>query len=61
MPSARHDITDRLIVECCLRAHTNPPCGTECNEGYNREDQVKIANQGKHTPLENEYSCGPES
>ena len=57
MPSADYDETDRRIVECCLRAHTRPPCGTECNEGYNREDSVVITNTDKHEPLRVTYSC----
>ena len=57
MPSAEYDETDRRIVECCLRARTRPPCGTECNEGYNREDSVTITNTGKRTPLRERYSC----
>jgi len=59
MPSESYDETDRRIVECCLRAHTKPPCGIECNEGYKREDQVTITNSGKYAPLKEEYSCGP--
>jgi hypothetical protein len=58
MPSDSYDETDRRIVECCLRAHTKPPCGTECNEGYKREDSVIITNKGNRTPLKEEYSCG---
>jgi hypothetical protein len=58
MPSDSYDETDRRIVECCLRAHTKPPCGTECNEGYKREDSVIIINKGNRTPLKEEYSCG---
>ena len=61
MPSENYDETDRRIVECCLRAHTKPPCGTECNEGYNREDSVTIINQGNNTPLKAKYSCGSKS
>lgn len=57
MPSADYDETDRRIVECCLRAHTRPPCGTECNEGYNRDDSVVITNTGKPAPLSETYSC----
>jgi hypothetical protein len=58
MPSDSYDETDRRILECCLRAHTKPPCGTECNEGYKREDSVIITNKGNRTPLKEEYSCG---
>lgn len=61
MPSDKYDETDRRIVECCLRAHTKPPCGTECNEGYGREDSVIVTNKGMQTPLEQKYSCEPES
>ena len=57
MPSSEYDETDRRIVECCLRMHTRPPCGTECNEGYNREDSVTITNTGRYTPLSSTYSC----
>jgi len=57
MPSENYDRTDRLIVECCLRSHAKPPCGTECNEGFNREDLVFIKNTGKSSPLKPEYSC----
>ena len=57
MPSANYDETDRRIVECCLRAHEKPPCGTECNEGYGREDVVSITNTGKHMPLKETYKC----
>jgi hypothetical protein len=57
MPSVDYDETDRRIVECCLRARTRPPCGTECNEGYDREDSVVITNTGKPAPLRDRYSC----
>ena len=57
MPSENYDETDRRIVECCLRAHTSPLCGTECNEGYNRDDSVVITNRGKPAPLSETYSC----
>jgi len=57
MPSSDYDETDRRIVECCLRARTQPPCGTECNEGYNREDSIAITNTGKYAPLSETYSC----
>jgi len=59
MSSDKYDETDRRIVECCLRAHTRPLCGTECNEGYNREDSVTITNAGMNAPLREEYRCGP--
>ena len=42
MLSENYDETDRRIVECCLRAHAKPPCGTECNEGYDREDSLLL-------------------
>ena len=59
MPSAQFDETDRRIVECCLRANHSPlPCGKECNEGYNREDSVRITNKGKPLPLRGNYACG---
>jgi len=61
MPSEDYNEMDRRIVECCLRAHTWPPCGTECNEGYNREDFVTITNQGRYSPLKEEYSCRSKS
>lgn len=61
MPSQDYDEMDRRIVECCLRAHTRPPCGTECNEGYDREDLVTITNKRKYTPLKEEYGCGSRS
>jgi len=57
MPSDRYDETDRRIVECCLRSHTKPRCGTECNEGYKREDTVRIRNEGVYTTLNTQYSC----
>lgn len=57
MPSKDYDKTDRLIVECCLRSHTKPACGEECNKGYNRDDTVKITNTGKKKPLNTTYSC----
>lgn len=59
MSSEKYDETDRRIVECCLRAYTKPLCGTECNEGYTREDSVSITNSGMNAPLKNEYHCGP--
>lgn len=59
MSSAQYDETDRRIVECCLRASHRPlPCGTECNEGYNRTDSVKIKNKGRRSPLREDYACG---
>lgn len=61
MPSEDYNEMSRRIVECCSRAHARPPCGTECNEGYYREDFVTITNKGKYSPLEEEYSCGPKS
>lgn len=57
MPSKEYDKTDRLIVECCLRANTNPACGTECNKGYNRDDIVSIINTGNYKPLKSSYLC----
>jgi hypothetical protein len=58
MPSDKYDETDRRIVECCLRAHNRPvPCGTECNEGYNRTDSAAITNTGKYSPLQEKYTC----
>ena len=60
MSSENFDETARRIVECCLRAHTRPPCGTECNEGYERDDVVTILNKGIQTPLEGKYVCGPK-
>lgn len=59
MPSATYREIDRRIVECCLRAHRAPKCGTECNKGYNREELVNIQNMGRHWPLGSEYSCPP--
>lgn len=60
MPSEDYDKTDRRIVECCLRAGHRPlPCGTECNEGYDRDDSVTITNKGSHAPLREKYSCAP--
>jgi len=60
MPSEDYDKTDRRIVECCLRADHRPlPCGTECNQGYNRDDSVTITNKGSHEPLREKYSCTP--
>jgi len=59
MASRDYDRTDRRIVECCLRSHERPPCGTECNQGYNRDDTVVIRNTGKYAPLDSKYSCGP--
>jgi len=61
MPSKDYDETDRRIVECCLRTHHRPlPCGTECNQGYNRNDSVGITNTGRRAPLREKYSCRPE-
>lgn len=60
MPSKDYDETDRRIAECCLRAHSKPPCGTECNKGYDREDFVTLTNKGKYTPLKKEHSCEPK-
>ena len=57
MQSENYTEIDRRIVECCLRAHTKPPCGTECNQGYDREDSVVIKNKGRYAPLKEEYSC----
>jgi hypothetical protein len=57
MPSSDYDENDRRIAECCLRSHTRPPCGTECNQGYNRSDSVAITNTGKMLPLREAYSC----
>jgi hypothetical protein len=58
MPSDQYDETERRIVECCLRAHHRPlPCGTECNEGYTRDDSVVITNTGQYSPLKQQYSC----
>lgn len=59
MPSEHYDGTDRRVVECCLRASHRPlSCGTECNQGYNRDDLVTITNTGSHSPLRKSYSCG---
>ena len=59
MPSKDYDETDRRIVECCLRASHRPlPCGTECNQGYNRVDSVNIKNTGRYKPLRERYTCG---
>lgn len=61
MSSELYDEIDRRIVECCLRAHNRPlPCGSECNDGYRREDSVTIENQGKPLPLKPKYACRPE-
>jgi hypothetical protein len=58
MPSDQYDETDRRIVECSLRASHRPlPCGTECNEGYNRMDSVRITNKGQCRPLRDNYAC----
>lgn len=57
MPSEKYDEEDRRIAECCLRAHTKPPCGSECNDGYNRKDTVSITNASKPAPLSEKYSC----
>ena len=58
MPSNNYDETDRRIVECCLRASHRPlPCGTECNQGYNRDDSVNITNTGQRAPLREKYAC----
>lgn len=57
MPSKDYDETDRRIVECCLRARKRPTCGTECNEGYFREDRVHIINIGAKGLLTDEYVC----
>jgi len=59
MPTKEYDETDRRIVECCLRSNKTPPCGTECNEGYSRDDAVKINNEGLPKPLANSYTCKP--
>jgi len=59
MLSSDYDETDRRIVECCLRAsHCPLPCGTECNQGYNRDDSVNITNTGQYNPLRERYACG---
>jgi len=61
MPSKDYDETDRRIAECCLRASHRPlPCGTECNQGYTRDDSVSIANTGQYKPLRERYTCGSE-
>jgi len=60
MPSSQFDETDRRIVECCLRFHNRPlPCGTECNQAYDRPDSVSIANKGQLKPLSESYTCRP--
>lgn len=59
MPSRLYDETDRQIVECCLRAHAKPACGTECDKGYNRDDTVVITNTSWKAPLDKMYRCGP--
>jgi hypothetical protein len=61
MSSYEYDVTDRRIVECCLRANTTPPCGEECNKGYNYEDTVKITNTGIFYPLSASYACSKTS
>ena len=46
MPSKDYDETNRRIVECCLRASHRPlPCGTECNQEYNRDDSLTSQTQ----------------
>jgi hypothetical protein len=60
LPDAQHDETDRRALVCCLRAEELPPCGSECNEGYHREEAVVISNQGKMAPLRPTYSCSHE-
>jgi hypothetical protein len=57
MPSSNYDEADRRIVECCLRSHTRPPCGTECNQGYEHPDSIAITNTGKRLPLGETYCC----
>jgi diguanylate cyclase (GGDEF)-like protein len=58
MPSARFHEGDRRTVECCLRAENRQlPCGTECNDGYNRPDSVTITNSGQFLPLQANYRC----
>lgn len=57
MPSSEYDEEDRRIVECCLRSHTTPACGEECNNGYTRDDTVTIINTGDKSPLNTTYSC----
>lgn len=59
MSSRDYDEMDRRIVECCLRAHNRPPCGTECNTGYDREDMVEITNTSWKAPLNKTYRSGP--
>jgi hypothetical protein len=60
MPSVLYDETDRRIVECCLRAyHRVLPCGTECDQGYVRDDAVVITSSNRYAPLRETYSHGP--
>jgi len=61
IPTAHYDETDRRIIECCIRAQNRRlPCGTECNEGYDREDSVEITNLGSYLPLSPYYTCRVE-
>ncbi len=57
IPKSECDEIDRRTVECCLRAHEKPMCGTECNEGYDRDDVVSISNSGSYRPLKSKYAC----
>ena len=57
MSSKEYNETDRRAVECCLRANIKPPCGQECNTGYNRTEQVAIHNIGSNYPLKDKYEC----
>ncbi len=57
MSESGYNREDRRDVECCLRSHTDPECGEECDEGYSRENPVTVKNEGKRQPLDQQYSC----
>lgn len=57
LPEAEYGETDRRAMVCCLRVEERPPCGTECNEGYYRDEGVAISNKGDLAPLKPSYAC----
>lgn len=60
IPSDEYNKEERRTIECCLRAHTKPHCGKECNDGYSGEYIIKIINKECYEPLQVEYTCSPE-
>ncbi|MFQ5552309.1 MAG: hypothetical protein ACE5EW_01055 [Thermoplasmata archaeon] len=51
-----YDEADRRALVCCLRAAERPPCGSDCNDGYRRDESVEISNRGDAAPLRSQYS-----